>query len=118
MFIPFEGVLMATVYKTLAQAAPAATTLTTLYTVPSSTSSVVSTIIICNQAASSATYRIAVSPAGATAEAKHYIVYGATVAASDTTALTLGVTLATTDVVRVYASSATLSFSLFGSEIS
>jgi hypothetical protein len=41
---------------------------------------VVSTIIICNQAASAATYRIAVSPAGATAEAKHYIVYGATVA--------------------------------------
>lgn len=107
-----------TVYKTIAQAAPAATTLTTLYTVPSSTSAVVSTIIICNQAASAATYRIAVSPAGAAVEAKHYIVYGATVAASDTTALTLGVTLATTDVVRVYASTANLSFSLFGSEIS
>jgi hypothetical protein len=118
MYIPFEGVLMPTVYKTLAQAAPAATTLTTLYTVPSSTSSVVSTIIICNQAASAATYRIAVRPAGASVEAKHYIVYGATVAASDTTALTLGMTLATTDVVSVYASSATLSFSLFGSEIS
>ena len=42
----------------------------------------------------------------------------ATVAASDTTALTLGITLATTDVVRIYASTANLSFSLFGSEIS
>jgi hypothetical protein len=109
---------MATTYKTLAQAAPAATTLTTLYTVGASTSTVVSTVIICNQAASAATYRIAVSPAGAAVEAKHYIVYGATVAASDTTALTLGITLATTDVVRVYASTANLSFSLFGSEIS
>ena len=109
---------MATTYKTLAQAAPAATTLTTLYTVGSSTSTVVSTVIICNQAASAATYRIAVSPAGAAVEAKHYIVYGATVAASDTTALTLGITLATTDVVRIYASTANLSFSLFGSEIS
>jgi len=109
---------MATTYKTLAQAAPAATTLTTLYTVGASTSTVVSTVIICNQAASAATYRIAVSPAGAEVEAKHYIVYGATVAASDTTALTLGITLATTDVVRIYASTANLSFSLFGSEIS
>jgi hypothetical protein len=104
-------------YKVLGQEAPALTTLTTIYTVPLATSTIVSTIIICNQAASPATYRIAVSPAGATVVAKHYIVYGATVAASDTTALTIGMTLATTDVVRVYASSATLSFSLFGTEL-
>ena len=109
---------MATVYKVLGQSNPAATTNTTLYTVPSSTSSVVSTITICNQASSAATYRIAVRPAGASAAAQHWIVYGATVAASDTTALTLGLTLATTDVVTVYASTATLSFSAFGSEIS
>ena len=109
---------MPTAYKVLGQVAPSATTLTTLYAVPPSTSTVGSTITICNQAASAATYRIAVRPAAATAEAKHYIVYGATVAASDTTALTLGITLATTDVVSVFASTATLSFSLFGSEIS
>jgi len=109
---------MPTVYKVLGQSNPAATTNTTLYTVPSSTSAVVSTITICNQASSAATYRIAVRPAGATAAAQHWIVYGATVAASDTTALTLGVTLATTDVLTVYASTATLSFSAFGSEIS
>jgi hypothetical protein len=118
MFIPFEGVLMATVYKVLGQSNPAATTNTTLYTVPASTSAVVSTITICNQASSAATYRIAVRPAGASVAAQHWIVYGATVAASDTTALTLGLTLATTDVVTVYASTATLSFSAFGSEIS
>jgi glucose-6-phosphate dehydrogenase assembly protein OpcA len=118
MFIPFEGVLMATVYKVLGQSNPAATTNTTLYTVPSSTSAVVSTITICNQASSAATYRIAVRPAGASIAAQHYVVYGATVAASDTTALTLGVTLATTDVITVYASTATLSFNAYGSEIS
>ena len=115
---PLRRSLMATTYKVLAQSNPSATTLTTLYTVGASTSAVVSTIMICNQASTAATYRIAVSPAGATAEAKHYVVYGATVAASDATALTLGITLATTDVIRVYASSATLSFSAFGSEIS
>jgi len=109
---------MATVYKVLGQNNPAATTNTTLYTVPASTAAVVSTITICNQASSAATYRIAVRPAGATIDPKHYIVYGATVAASDTTALTLGVTLATTDVITVYASTATLSFNAYGSEIS
>jgi hypothetical protein len=40
---------MATTYKVLGQLNPAATTPTTLYTVPASTSTVVSTITICNQ---------------------------------------------------------------------
>ena len=110
---------MATTYKVLAQSNPSATTETTLYTVPSATSTVVSTISICNQAAGSATYRIAVRPSGqGTTTAKNYLVYGATVAAADTTFLTLGTTLATGDVITVYASSATLSFSAFGSELS
>ena len=109
---------MATVYKVLAQSNPSATTATTLYTVPASTSSVVSTITVCNQAASAGTYRIAVRPAGATLAAQHYVAYDVAIAANDTTALTLGVTLATTDVVTIYASSATMSFSAFGSELS
>lgn len=110
---------MATAYKVLAQNNPSATTETTLYTVPSNTSAVVSTISVCNQAGTSGTYRIAVRPAadGSTA-AKHWIVYGATVAASDSIMLTLGLTLAAGDVVRVYSSSANMSFSAFGSEIS
>jgi hypothetical protein len=110
---------MPATYKVLAQAAPAATTETTLYTVPSLTSAVVSTISIANQAGSSGTYRIAVRPAAdASTAQKHWIVYGATVAASDSIMLTLGLTLAAGDVVRVYASSANMSFSAFGSEIS
>ena len=109
---------MASVYKVLAQTAPSATTESTLYTVPAGYSAVVSTIAITNQAGSSGTYRIAVRPAAdATTTQKHYIVYGATVAASDSILLTLGLTLATGDVVRVYASSANMSFSAFGSEI-
>ena len=108
---------MPTTYKVLGQSNPSATTATTLYTVPSSTSTVVSTVTVCNQAAATATYRIAVRPAGATLAAQHYLAYDIAIAANDTTALTLGITLATTDVVTVYASSATLSFSAFGSEI-
>jgi glucose-6-phosphate dehydrogenase assembly protein OpcA len=109
---------MPTVYKVLAQSNPSATTATTLYTVPSSTSTVVSTVTVCNQASTAATYRIAIRPAAATLAAQHYVAYDVAIAANDTTALTLGITLATTDVVTVYASTATLSFSAFGSEIS
>jgi len=108
---------MATVYKVLAQSNPSATTATTLYTVPASTSTVISTITVCNQAASAGTYRIAVRPAGASLTASQYVAYDIAIAANDTTALTLGITLATTDVVTVYASAATMSFSAFGSEI-
>jgi hypothetical protein len=74
--------------------------------------------MICNQSSSAGTYRIAVRPsADATTTAKHWVVYGATVAGSDSTALTLGLTLAAGDKIQIYASSATMSFSAFGSEI-
>jgi glucose-6-phosphate dehydrogenase assembly protein OpcA len=109
---------MPTTYKVLGQSNPAATTATTLYTVPSSTSTVVSSISICNLASSSATYRIAVRPAGATLANQHYLAYDVTVGASDTTIITVGLTLATTDIITVYSSTANLSFAAFGSEIS
>ena len=108
---------MATSYKVLGQSNPSATTATTLYTVPASTSTVESTIVVSNQATSSATYRISVRPAGAAQTNAMYLAYDVTVGANDSTALTLGITLATTDVITVYASSATLSFNAFGSEI-
>ena len=109
---------MPTAYKVLGQSAPSATTATTLYTVPAATSAVVSSIVIANRDASAATYRIAIRPGGAALANQHYIAYDVTVGASDSTVLTLGITLATTDVITVYASSANLSFSAYGSEIS
>ena len=109
---------MATIYKVLGQLAPSATTATALYTVPAATSAVCSTLSVCNRAASSATFRIAVRPAGATLSNEHYLVYDAQVAANDSILLTLGIALATTDVVTVYSSTATTSYTLFGSEIS
>jgi len=109
---------LATNYKVLGQSNPSATTETTLYTVPASTEAVISTIVVCNQAGADATFRIAVRPDGATLAAQHYLAYDVTVGASDSTTLTLGITLDATDVVTVYASSATLSFNAFGSEIS
>jgi hypothetical protein len=108
---------MATTYKVLGQVAPSATTATTLYTVGSGKSTVVSTIAVCNRAATAATYRVAIRPAGATLSNEHYIAYDSTVAANDSTMITIGVTLTATDVVTVYASTADTSFSAFGSEI-
>ena len=109
---------MPTVYKVLAQLAPSATTATTLYTVPSATSAVISTITVCNRGTAAASYRIAVRPAGATLANEDYLAYDVAIAANDTTALTLGITLATTDIITVYASTANFSFNVFGSEIS
>jgi len=108
---------MPTIYKTLGQSAPAAVTNTTLYTVPAATSSVCSTLAICNRSAST-TFRVAVRPAGASLVDQHYIVFDNFVNQYDTVFLTLGVTLAATDVITVFAGAANLSFSLFGSEIS
>jgi glucose-6-phosphate dehydrogenase assembly protein OpcA len=108
---------MPTVYKTLAQSAPGATTNTNLYTVPADTSAIISTLVVANRAATAATYRIAIRPTGATLANQHYIAYDVTVGASDSTTLTLGLTLAATDVITVYGSTANLSFSAFGSEV-
>ncbi len=108
---------MATTYKVLAQVNPSATTATTAYTVPSATETVVSTITVANLSTSAVSYRIAVRPDGATLANQHYIAYDVALAANDTTALTLGLTLNAADVITVYASSANLAFNVYGSEI-
>lgn len=109
---------MANTYKVLGQSNPSATTATTLYTVPSATSAVCSTITICNQASTAGSFRIAVRPAGEALAAQHYIAYDTSIPANDVLTMTIGLTLATTDVVTIYASSSSISFNLFGSEIS
>jgi len=107
---------MAVSYKVLGQEIPAATTATDLYTVPSATQAVCSTLSVCNQGVST-TVRVAIRPAGAALATSQYIVYETVVSMNDTLFLTLGVSLAATDVVTVYSGTATVSFSLFGSEI-
>ena len=107
---------MATTYKVLGQSNPSATTDTTIYTVPAASSAMVSTIAVCNQAASGATYRISVVPSGQSLAAKNYVVYDSTISANSTTAYTIGIALATGDTIHIYSSTATLSFSVFGTE--
>jgi glucose-6-phosphate dehydrogenase assembly protein OpcA len=107
---------MANTIKVLGQSNPTAATLSTLYTVPALTSTVVSTITVCNRSATATSFRIAIRPAGASISNEHYLYYDVTIAGNDTFAATLGITLAATDVVSVYATLATLSFSIFGQE--
>lgn len=108
---------MADTFKVLGQSAPAATTETLLYTVPALKSTTISTITVCNRGATAATFRVSISPAGAATANQHYMYYDQTLSAYSTWAATLGITLATTDVIRIYASSANLSFNMFGVEV-
>lgn len=108
---------MANDYKVLGQSAPSATTDTDLYTVPASTEAIVSTLFIANRGGSAATYRVAVRPAGAAIDDEHYLFYDVSIDANSSVRVPAGIALAATDVVTVYASTADLSFSLFGSEI-
>ena len=84
---------------------------------PAATSAVISTLVVANRAATAATYRIAIRPGAATLANQHYIAYDVALPASDSVTLTLGITLAATDVVTIYASTANTSFNIFGSEI-
>lgn len=107
---------MADTYKVLGQSNPAATTLTDIYTVPAATSVIVSTITVANRSAVATSFRISVAIAGAADANQQYIAYDVPINGNETISLTIGVTLAATDKVRVYATLATLSFNIFGVE--
>ena len=102
--------------NTVKQSKPSAATLTAIYTVPAATSAICSTITVCNQSSVATAFRISVAPAGAADATSQYLYYDVAIPGNDTFAATLGFALATTDVVRVYNTLATLSFSLFVQE--
>lgn len=108
---------MPTAYKVLGQSAPAANTATSLYTVPSATSVIVSTIAVCNRGSSNSTFQIAVRPDGAALANQHYLAFNVAIAATDTITFTLGITMDAADIIHVLGSTADLSFSAFGTEI-
>ena len=108
---------MPTTYKVLGQQAPSAASLTTAYTVPSSTSTVVSTITATNRSGNVDRIRMAVRPAGASISNEHYISFDEALGGNVTAGYTIGISLATTDVISVYSANGTTSFNIFGSEI-
>jgi hypothetical protein len=102
--------------KILGQSAPLATTLTNLYAVPALTSTVVSSIAVCNRSAVPTTFRISVARSGAGDATDQYLYYDLPIAGNDTFVATIGISLQTTDIVRCYATLATLTFNIFGQE--
>lgn len=108
---------MATTYKVLGQSAPSATTNTDIYTVPAGTQAVISTISVCNRISGELTFRIAVRPNGAAIANEHYIAYDSKISGQDSLFITVGITADASDIITVYASSANLSFNVYGSEI-
>jgi len=101
-------------YKVLAQSAPTAATATTLLTATSQT--IISTLQVANTGGAADTIRIAVRPSGATLANQHYIAFGVQVPSGSFLTLQGGLTIGNTDVVTVYSTTGTSSFSAFGSD--
>ena len=101
-----------------AQSKPLAATLTDIYTVPTFTSTICNTIVVCNQAGAPTSFRISVAPLGAADATSQYLFYDVAIAANATEFVGFDISLLTSDIVRVYATLATVSFSLFGIEYS
>lgn len=109
---------MANAYKVLAQANLTTTSDTDIYTVPSATESVISTLIVANIGTVATTFNLAIRPDGDTLANKHYVAKGVAIAANDSTTLTLGITMDAGDIVTAAAGTANaLSFNIFGTEI-
>lgn len=110
---------MATTYKILGQAAPANTSVASLYTVPASTEAIASTITVTNVSATDTTFRLFVVPSGGTADATNALAYDAPIEANTFVAFTLGLTLGAADKIQVRTSTAdAVTFQAFGSELS
>ena len=107
---------MANVYKILGQAAP--NTSSDLITVASAHSMVVSTLVVANTTTSAATFRVHARVAGAATATSNALVYDATCLPNTTMTLTLGITLAATDVLTaVSGTGSALTFTAFGSDV-
>lgn len=111
---------MPTVYKVLGQSAPTGNVLTDLYTVPAATNTVVSSITVANRGPDLAGFRVAICPTGAGIANQHYLYYDVALGGYDTFIATVGITMETTDVIRVLANGLggdDLTFQAFGSEL-
>jgi hypothetical protein len=107
------------VYKILGQVIPiTVNTPTGLYTVPSSSRAVISSITICNHLPTSGAFGISAAVGGAGADAKQYIFKNTNIKANSTFIATVGLTLGPSDVIRVEATSTGISFNAYGTEIS
>lgn len=108
---------MAKSYKILGQAALNAATEVTLYTVPANGQFVASHVSVCNRDPDVPTkVRISIAPAAGAVALHNFLVYDLMVPPGKTVQLAKGMCGAAGSVVKVQASTATASFTLFGVE--
>jgi len=104
--------------RILGQVSPAADTNGDLIVVPSAVAHVLSSLVVCNTSTGSRTFRVHARPAGAATATGNAIIYDNTIAAGETIAVQLGITLAATDVLTVRTSGGTgVTYTAFGSEV-
>jgi hypothetical protein len=109
---------MANTYKILGQSNPSAATLTEAYAVPASTQAIISTIMVANRSTVPTSFRLSIQLNNAGDSNEQYIAYDVPIAGNEVIPFNkLGLTLGDTDTVNVYATLATLSFNVFGVEI-
>ncbi len=108
---------MANTYDSLGQSAPSAATLTEIYVVPSATQTVISFISATNRSATATKIRVSIEKDGAATGDEDWLAYDMPIGGNQTIELGRGVTLGATDTVNVYNTLATVSFSVFGVEI-
>jgi hypothetical protein len=109
---------MAIHYKVLGQVVPSANaTWTQIYAVPTGKEAVCSSLTVANLTADDVLYRVRVRVAGEAAANKQTLVYDTAAAGGVSQALQLSMTLGTGDIVEIYASSTSIAFNLFGSEL-
>jgi hypothetical protein len=101
---------MATISKALFRGAATTSTGTTLYTVPSATTTVVTNIVITNTASSAGTFTMALDDVS--------IATTVSVGAFDSTVISIKQVLATTKTIKGGASATTINFHISGVEIS
>jgi hypothetical protein len=106
-----------TTYKVLGQVVSTANVDTNVYTVPSSTTAIISSIVVVNRGTDGTTFRLSVRPNGATVESKHYVAYDVPISRNDSTVLSFGITMDAADVITINGANNNLSVSVFGTEI-
>ena len=110
---------MATAYKnSSALGTSGLTTYATLYNTTATTTAVLSTIAICNRSGADKKFRIAICSTQNTPSNDEFIAYDTAVAGEDTTFITIGATMSTSQYLTISSTDSTLSFTAFVAEIS
>jgi hypothetical protein len=103
--------------KILAQANPAAATLTTLFTGPAAIFGRIEQLFICNRGAAGITVRVSLAPGGAVDALIQYILYDTAIPANAYLNFPdLDVPYEPGDVMRVYTNLATATFTIWGTK--